>query len=209
MRKMLRRPFYLRLIMDEYPMLSHIFRAFRFARILNRNRHACMFAASLAAFVPLSMSMAARATDHPASDYRFPLMTWFSAYAEGAKDTHYEVSTNLEIPAVWLFSPAGTLVQIVSSDNESTLDQLIQKFPSSEPQSPSKSTPSLDALNASFIKAGGARRAAASSGKAWTAVLLLSDSPACEHCGPYDRKISEIQKKHPDEIDVVRVTLTD
>jgi hypothetical protein len=169
-----------------------------------------MLAAALAAFVPLSMSLPAQADDHPASNYRFPLMTWFSAYAEGAKDAHYEVSTNLEIPAVWLFSPTGALMQKISSDNESALDQLVQKFPPAQSQSSSKNAPSLDAMNASFAKAGGdTQHPAMDPGKAWTAVLFLSDSQACEHCGPYDRRISEIQKMHPDKLDVVRVTLTD
>jgi hypothetical protein len=157
------------------------------------------------AALPFSFAALPNATDET---YRAPLMTWFAKFFEGAQVGHYKPGANLDIPAVWLFSPEGRMVSRFTIDNESELASLADNFPPSAPK-PLADEPSLDALRASLVSASGIASPEHLQDRKWTAVLFLSDSSACEHCAPFEQKISELEHRSSDRLTVMRVTLTD
>ena len=146
------------------------------------------------------------------TDYRLSGETWAENYFDFVSKHNLEAGSELQVPQVWLFSPKGDMVRIASKDIDPKLEQLAAAFPDSIGTEPLPGQPTSAQAHAFLAQALSDQSVPTPKEGRWYAVLILKDRPSvpgrgCNACAAYDEALRAIQKKNPDMLEAVRVTI--
>ncbi len=140
-----------------------------------------------------------------------PLRTWARSYITlGMKTGKYAPHTQLSIPLLWLYDPAGRPVAFYMGSATAKLKSILVKFPESLEQASSlKDEPDLS-LMAKVLQQAGARSLEKSRGKRYTAIFYAyaTKQGLCVGCTKVAQLLQAAAKRHPGEWRIITVKLT-
>lgn len=147
----------------------------------------------------------ATAAGPSSSDRSVPLQTFIADYVNSAVSGGYEPDIRLRVPAIWLYSPDGTLFKQIDQDGD------LPKIPSylasdRVPASGKKRVPFSLIQNALASKTD-APLSVAPDGKRWIALLLLIDPGCGDRCPHYRQTLRDLEKTMPDKVQTMTLML--
>lgn len=171
------------------------------------------FKAILVPLLAMCMLLSGAAWASPGSapaGYEVSAQTWAENYFEYFSENNLEVSTQMYVPQVWLFSPQGDMVRLASKNTDPQLQKLSAAFPDAVGAEALPGQPTSTQARAFLAQTLSDQSVPAPRQGHWYAVLILKERPAphgCKGCAAYDKTLRAMQMNHPDMLDTVRVTL--
>jgi len=140
--------------------------------------------------------------------YQVSVQKWMNTYFPYLEDHKLSDDGTFNAPMIWLFGPDGSMVQVVTVDDDPDLSKLKRAFPFEATPKPLAGRPSFAQVGELIKQAVGSEPAPVTGTDIWHSVLFLSNSPDCAHCASFDRGIGELEKRMTGRLKVVRITIS-
>lgn len=159
--------------------------------------------AGAALLVLFSTSAAQTGTSFKA--YEVPVRQWLEDYLTYCDAHKLSPEATFRSPSIWLFSPDGAMVKLITVGDDPELARLKASFPPAHADKPLDGKPSLAQTSELLAKTLGADFMPKPVPGQWYAVLFLSSSASCEHCASFDKGLADLEARAPDTLKVVRI----